>query len=190
MPPAGEARWNTDASAPTGKDGVTRGCRMACPSTTRPGQDPQRAVQRMRHLADQAADRIPRQARVGIERDDIAHLTGTAGGLPATGKKPVSAAPRSNRFISCSLPRLRSQPIHTPSASFHTRRRRLRQVLRHDRPHLLLHALRSLLIGDRPNIAACIRRRSNQHYPCPSPCRYFPHHPRWIARAAQPPSPH
>ena len=37
--------------------------------------------------------------------------------------KVVSLAPRSRRFSSCSLPRLRSQPIHRRWLSFHTRRR-------------------------------------------------------------------
>ena len=37
--------------------------------------------------------------------------------------KVVSVAPRSSRFSSCSLPRLRSQPIQRPSPSFQTRRR-------------------------------------------------------------------
>ena len=35
----------------------------------------------------------------------------------------MSSAPRSSRFSSCSLPRLRSQPIQRPSPAFQTRRR-------------------------------------------------------------------
>ena len=35
----------------------------------------------------------------------------------------VSVAPRKSRFSSCSLPRLRSHPIHFCSDSFHRRRR-------------------------------------------------------------------
>ena len=33
-----------------------------------------RPVERMRHLADQAADSVARQARIGVERDDIARV--------------------------------------------------------------------------------------------------------------------
>ena len=33
-----------------------------------------RPVERMRHLADQAADRVARQLRVGVERDDVANV--------------------------------------------------------------------------------------------------------------------
>ena len=81
-------------------------------------------VERMRHLADQSADRFARQPGIGVERDDVAD-TGRArreAGRPI-GMKVVSVAPRSSRFNSCSLPRLRSQPIHRPSLSFQTRRR-------------------------------------------------------------------
>jgi len=42
---------------------------------------------------------------------------------PGRSRKLVSVARRNSRFISCSLPRLRSQPIQLPSPAFHTRRR-------------------------------------------------------------------
>ena len=48
---------------------------------------------------------------------------GTCGGLASTATKLVSAAPCSSRFNSCSLPRLRSQPIHRRWCPFHWRRR-------------------------------------------------------------------
>ena len=69
-----------------------------------------RPVERMRHLADQAAHRVARQPRVGVERDDVADAGGHAGAA-VDGQKVVSVAPRSSRLSSCSLPRLRSQPI-------------------------------------------------------------------------------
>ena len=37
----------------------------------------------MRHLADQAADRVARQSRVGVERDDVANAAGTRWRCPA-----------------------------------------------------------------------------------------------------------
>ena len=65
----------------------------------------------MRHLADQPADRVARQARVGVERDDIANVGRRQRRRAVDWMKVVSVAPRSSRFSSCSLPRLRSQPI-------------------------------------------------------------------------------
>ena len=82
-----------------------------------------RPVERMRHLADEPAHRVARQPRVGVERDDVAHIGGHGGRRPSTVRNVVSVAPRSSRLSSCSLPRLRSQPIQRPSPSFHTRRR-------------------------------------------------------------------
>ena len=38
-----------------------------------------RPVERMRHLADQAAHRVARQSRVGVERDDVANIGGRDG---------------------------------------------------------------------------------------------------------------
>ena len=69
----------------------------------------------MRHLADQPADGVARQPRIGVERDDVAHVGGASSGVPSTSMKLVSVAPRSSRFSSCSLPRLRSQPIQRAS---------------------------------------------------------------------------
>ena len=71
-----------------------------------------RPIERMRHLADQAPHRVARQPRVGIERDDIAHIRRRP--AVADRRRPtkvVSVAPRSSRFSSWSLPRLRSHPI-------------------------------------------------------------------------------
>ncbi len=81
-----------------------------------------RPVERMRHLADQPARGVARQARVGVERDDVADAGGRRGAA-VDGMNVVSAAPRSRRFSSWSLPRLRSQPIQRRSPSFQTRRR-------------------------------------------------------------------
>jgi len=39
-------------------------------------------VERMRHLPDQPADRVTRQLRVGVERDDVADIRGHGGRLP------------------------------------------------------------------------------------------------------------
>ena len=44
-----------------------------------------RPVERMRHLADQAVDRVARQPRVGVERDDVADVGGHGWRLPADG---------------------------------------------------------------------------------------------------------
>ena len=71
-----------------------------------------RPVERMRHRADQPARGVARQLRVGVERDDVAHAGGHAGRRRRCATKVVSVAPRSSRLSSCSLPRLRSQPIH------------------------------------------------------------------------------
>ena len=136
------ARWGRRRPAgtaslpsPIGSDGVTRGCRMRVPShhAAAPRIEA-RAVERMRHLADQPlAPRRDRQARVGIQRDDIAHVLRQAGDSPSTARRSCRSAPRSRRFSSCSLPRLRSQPIHLPSPSFHMRRRCSRRKRRRRR---------------------------------------------------------
>ena len=67
--------------------------------------------------------RAARQARVGVERDDVAHASSDSCAAIHRRRKVVSVAPRRKRFSSCSLPRLRSQPIHLPSHSFQTRLR-------------------------------------------------------------------
>ena len=64
----------------------------------------------------------PRQPRVGVERDDVADRRRAGRRRPSAGTKLVSVAPRSRRLSSCSLPRLRSQPIQWPSRSFQTPR--------------------------------------------------------------------
>ena len=87
-----------------------------------PGGVETRPVERMRHLADQALDRVARQSRVGVERDDVADVGRQRPRSPSS-RNVVSVAPRSRRLSSCSLPRLRSQPIQRPCASFQTRRR-------------------------------------------------------------------
>ena len=70
-------RWNSEPSWPIGSDGVTRGCRMRIAFDDPAGAGVEaRPVERMRHLADQPADRVARQARVGVERDDVADVGG------------------------------------------------------------------------------------------------------------------
>jgi hypothetical protein len=64
----------------------------------------------MRHLADPPPYRVAQQPRIGIQRGDKRMPTGT-GGAPSQDRQVVSVAPRSSRFSSVSLPRLRSHPI-------------------------------------------------------------------------------
>jgi len=82
-----------------------------------------RRVQRMRHLADQAAGSVARHAGIGVKRDYVADAFGHNRGRAVDCDELVSVAPRRSRFSSCSLPRLRSHPIHFPSAGSQTLRR-------------------------------------------------------------------
>ena len=77
-------RWNSEPSRPIGREGVTRGCSTAYPSTTRPASGVEsRVVERMRHLADEPSDGLPRQPRVAVERDDITNAGRRDGRLPS-----------------------------------------------------------------------------------------------------------
>src|SRR5688572_28810199 len=106
-------RWNSELSRLVGNDGVTRGCRTAYPSITRPvgrsslGWLSGCAIFPIRRFA------APRGSRVSAS-NVITYRTagGGTGRMPPTGTNVVLVAPRSQRFNSCSFPRLRSQPIH------------------------------------------------------------------------------
>ena len=77
-------RWNSEPSRPTGNEGVTLGCRTPWPATTRPAVGVEaRPIERVRHFADQPADRVARQPGVGVERDDVADAVGHRWRLPA-----------------------------------------------------------------------------------------------------------
>ena len=74
-----------------------------------------RLIERVRHLPDQPAGGLARQPRVGVERDHVADAGRSDGSAARRWRRSVvSVAPRSSRLNSCSLPRLRSQPIHFP----------------------------------------------------------------------------
>ena len=77
-------RWNSEPSRPTGSDGRDPRLqhRIAFHDPAGVGVEA-RPVERMRHLADQPADRVARQPRVGVERDDIADAGGHLWRLPA-----------------------------------------------------------------------------------------------------------
>ena len=117
-------RWKSEPSLPSGKAGVTRGCRIPYPRTTRP-----RASLKSGRLSGCAILPISRKlasrGNLVSASSVITNRTsaGTCGGPSPVGTKVVSVAPRSSRLSSCSLPRLRSQPIHLPSDGFNTRRR-------------------------------------------------------------------
>ena len=68
-------RWNSEPSRPVGSDGVTRGCRTRVALDDPPFSGIEaRPVKRMRHLADKAPHRVPRQPRIGVKRDDVANI--------------------------------------------------------------------------------------------------------------------
>ena len=77
-------RWNSEPSRPTGSDGrdprLQHGIARHDPAG---GGVEARPVERMRHLADQPADRVARQPGVGVERDDVADAGGHRWRLPA-----------------------------------------------------------------------------------------------------------
>ena len=66
---------------------------------------------------------VARQARVGVERDAVAHRRQDVAARRPASMKLVSVAPRSSRLNSSILPRLRSQPIHACSRAFQRRSR-------------------------------------------------------------------
>ena len=109
-----KTRWNSEPSRPTGSDGRDPRLQHAR-SPRRPGRASASKRGRLSGCAIlpiSRADGVARQPRIGVERDDVADAGGHASARrPPIGMKLVSVAPRSSRFSSCSLPRLRSQPI-------------------------------------------------------------------------------
>ena len=98
-------------SRPIGSDGVTRGWSTIALHNSAGISIKARSVERMRHLLDQAANRIARKSRVGVERDDVANISRW---LP--GRRHESRVGRAAQepVQLVQLPRLRSQPIHRP----------------------------------------------------------------------------
>ncbi len=76
-----------------------------------------RPVERMRHLADQAAHRVARQPRVGVERDDVADaLGGGTTARPPVGRNVVSVAPRSSGSARAACRACAPSPSSSPGA--------------------------------------------------------------------------
>ena len=74
-----------------------------------------RSVERVFDHADQLPRRVARQARVAVEREAVAHATAGSRSRRPAPRSRCRSAPRSSRLNSSILPRLRSQPIQTPS---------------------------------------------------------------------------
>ena len=75
-----------------------------------------RPIQRVRHRADQLPRRVARQLGVAVEHDHVLDVAQPR--RVADDGREGRASPRSAALSSSSLPRLRSQPIHTPSRGF------------------------------------------------------------------------
>ena len=69
-----------------------------------------RPIERMRHLADQPAHGVARQPRVGVERDDVAHVAGTAGGRVHEERGVGRAAQQPVQFVQLAALALPADP--------------------------------------------------------------------------------
>jgi len=73
----------------------------------------------MRHLADEPLDRVARQARVGVERDDITDVDGQRARSAVDERRIGSTTQETIELME--LAALALPSIQTPCASFQTR---------------------------------------------------------------------